>query len=486
MKTRSRLLLERRFTEWSAGKQRSVLIAAALLGIVFVAESADAQCYGGVANLAIASGNNQSGAPGSPLPQPLVVQVSCPQGGTPTEAVTWAIVSGGGSLGATTTVANGAGIASNTVTLGGAPSVVVRASAGGAAVSFSEASGTSIATALTTIALNTATVQTRNIGLRLASLRGGTRGLSVSGLSSDVVAEPRERAPASAMPAALADRLTGSRLGLFINGEGSFGKQETTEREAGFDFHTAGGTVGLDYRLTDQFIVGSAIGYLATNAELNADGGEVSAHALSLSAFATYYLRDEYYIDGIATYGSTWYQTERRIGGAAATRIARGDPDGKQVALSVGGGRNFPLGAFTLGPYGRVDYTHVEIDSFRERGAGESNVHVKSQNTDSVITALGGQASYAISTAWGVLLPTVSAEWQHEFAADSRRVGASTIGGTPIDVRTTNPDRDYFTLGAGLAATLRHGTHAFLHYHSIVGRDNFTYHGFSAGIRLEF
>src|SRR5262249_42939710 len=136
MKTRCRLLLERRFAQWSAGKQRSVLIAAALLGIVFMAESADAQCYGGVANpvanLSIVSGNNQSGAPGSPLPQPLVVQVTCtdPSQSTAGEPVTWTIVSGGGTLGATTTVANGGVISPPTGKLAPAPKLVVTASAG--------------------------------------------------------------------------------------------------------------------------------------------------------------------------------------------------------------------------------------------------------------------------------------------------------------------------------------------------------------------
>jgi outer membrane lipase/esterase len=103
-----------------------------------------------------------------------------------------------------------------------------------------------------------------------------------------------------------------------------------------------------------------------------------------------------------------------------------------------------------------------------------------------VITALGGQGSYAINTAWGVFQPTVSAEWQHEFAGDARLIRASAIGGASINARTDDPDRDYFTLGAGLVATLRGGKQGFIHYHAIVGRDDFTHHGFTAGIRFEF
>jgi outer membrane lipase/esterase len=485
MKTRARLLLQRRFTEWSAGRQRRVLAAAALLGIVFAAESADAQCaaYGGVASLSIVSGNNQSGAPGSSLP--LAVSVSCADSaGTGNgEPVTWAIVSGGGTLAAATTVANAAAIATNSVTLTTSPSVTVRATAGAATVVFSATSGTSVATALAPVALNMATVQTQNIGLRLASLRGGARGLSISGVS--LITPADSETPGSAMPAALADGL-GRRLGLFINAEGSFGKQDTTQRELGFDYHTIGGTLGADYRITDQLILGGAIGYLKTDSDFDADGGETTAHGLSLSVFGTYYLRDVYYIDGIATYGWTWYETERLVGGAGGPSIARGDPNGNHLALSISGGRNFVVGALTLGPYARLDYVNAEVDSYSERGGGNANLRVKSQDIDSVVTALGGRVSYAISTALGVFVPTVSAEWQHEFAGDSQRVSATTIDGTSISVLTSSPDRDYFRLGAGLVATLRRGTHAFVHYDSIVGRDNFTHHGFTAGVRLDF
>lgn len=52
--------------------------------------------------------------------------------------------------------------------------------------------------------------------------------------------------------------------------------------------------------------------------------------------------------------------------------------------------------------------------------------------------------------------------------------------------RTDNPDRDYFALGAGLVTTLRGGKSGFIHYEAIVGRDNFSHHGFTAGIRFEF
>jgi outer membrane autotransporter protein len=334
--------------------------------------------------------------------------------------------------------------------------------------------------------VTTQTIQTKNIGLRLTALRHGIQGISVSGLSL-VGDQDAPSALAASVPgssgyasAAVAARGPGSDLGVFLNGQGSFGEQDATSREAGADFHTIGVTTGADFRLTRQVVLGGALGYLASKSEL--DTGSFNGKGVSLSAFGTYYLGDEFYIDAIASYGWTWYETERRTDDG----VARGDPDGTQIAVSVSVGHDLSFGALSIGPYGRVDYTHIEIDGFNERGAGPANVRVSSQDLTSLLTTVGGHASYAIRTQWGVFSPTVSAEWQHEFEDNARIVKASVIGGPTFESRTNNPDRDYFTLGGGLVATFRGGRSAFIHYESILGRDNFTYHGLTAGLRLEF
>jgi outer membrane autotransporter protein len=339
-------------------------------------------------------------------------------------------------------------------------------------------------------------LQTKNIGIRLASLRRGAQGASVGGLS---LAPVDERAPlppiASTLPSSGLPALFGtgttdaaitpSKLGLFINGQGSFGKHDVTEHEPGFDFHTTGMTLGADYRLTNQFILGTALGFLATDWKLDHGDGDLAAKGFSVSAFGTYYLKDVYYFDGIATYGWNWYKTRRQI---ASGEVAKGDPGGTQLAVSFGAGRDFTVRQLTVGPYARVDYVKVEIDSFHETGAGTSNLRMNSQDVTSVTTALGGRMSYAISTSWAVLLPTASAEWQHEFEANSRVIKASLASapGVVLGAQTDNPDRNYFNLGIGLSATFRGGTAAFIHYDVVLGREHFTTHGFTAGIRFEF
>jgi outer membrane lipase/esterase len=500
MRPRARFALEQRFRAWSSGKARSALIAASLLGLLATAESASADCYGGT--ISLFSGNNQVGTANATLPSPLTVAVAGSVDSASCQ-LDWRVTSGVGTLASATTSITQAGTASNTLTIGNTQSpVTVTVTAAGAlgsavftaTVSTAPSSpgpgGLGTLAALPSLALISATQQTTNIGFRLASLRRGGSpieinigGLSLTGAGAAASAAAVE----SLFPAALADGL-GTRVGIFLNGKGDFGKQDAIGDERPFDFHTAGFTAGADYRVTNQIIVGGAIGYLSAGADVDNSAGSVSAQGLTLSAFGTYYFGKAFYVDGIATYGWNWYDTERRSTSGAGASVARGHPDGTQYALSLNLGTDFAFGALTAGPYGRVDYARVDIDGFREHGDPSLAMQVPGQDAKSLTTALGAQASYAISTSWAVLLPMVRGEWQHEFENGSRSLSGILISspGTTFSLTTQDPDRDYFRLGAGMSATFRRGVAAFLFYDAVVGRANFTNHGFTGGIRFEF
>lgn len=354
--------------------------------------------------------------------------------------------------------------------------------------------GVSQAAALGNIALTTTSVQTTNVGLRLAALRRGAMGVNVSGVAFNV---DGQSVPLGAVTnllssqersgGASADRSSLlARLGIFANGQGSFGNQDATSRDPGFDFHTGGLTVGADYRLTDQLVLGMALGYLRTKAEFDASAGASRINGYSLSAYGNYYVWDRLYIDGIATFGWNTYDTERNIAAAGAT--ASGRTDGTQFAISASTGYNVDVGALTVGPTARVNYVHVHIDGFRERGADIFNLNLASQTVESLTTALGGQASYAISIPWGVLTPLVRFEWEHEFKGNSRVVTASLVADptTVVGALTGSPDRDYVNLGVGLSATFPRGVSAFVAYDTVRGRAHFTNDSFNAGIRFAF
>ncbi len=151
------------------------------------------------------------------------------------------------------------------------------------------------------------------IGARLAAVRAGR------------YRRPRQRPPARRgrphpgpvgdWSELLGDASNGaglSRLGVFVNGHGSFGSRDDSDREPGFDFHDGGVTLGADYRFTDAFIGGLAFTFVGGHAEFNAGLGDTDSRSYGLTAYATY-SPGRFYIDGAVGFAWNTYDTNRRI-----------------------------------------------------------------------------------------------------------------------------------------------------------------------------
>jgi outer membrane autotransporter protein len=364
---------------------------------------------------------------------------------------------------------------------------------------------------------------TQNIGARLAALRAAAIGLSVQRFAL----HPQEPVPpvtlvaslsqyaavGSAVPAETANPF--SRLGIFANGTYTFGEKDEMRGgamndiiEPGFDFDTFGVTAGVDYRFTDNFVLGLAFSYQSTDADLDASSGRVDTNSYNLSVYGTYYISD-LYVDGIVTFGWNDYDIDRNIryaisdatgGTTTVNQTATSDTDGTQYSFALGVGYDFNASGFTFGPFARMSYIRLDIDGYQEKIDNNSPgfgwaLEVDSQDVESFTSVLGGQVSYAISTGVGVLLPQVRFEWQHEFKDDSRTITArfahdpgfieTNNQQTQINYGTNDPDRDFFNVGAGLSATFRGGVLAFFYYETVLGLDDVTAHSIVLGVRKE-
>jgi uncharacterized protein YhjY with autotransporter beta-barrel domain len=367
----------------------------------------------------------------------------------------------------------------------------------------------------------TSSVETSNkhIGARLAALRGGVLGLSLHEFALDL---DGQQIPgtlvASLVPyAALSSTVPANtpnafkRFGIFANGNLSLGDKDTTPNESGYDFTTLGITAGADYRFTDNFVLGVALSYQSTDADLDnsvttssgdpaiaPDGGDIDVKSFSVSLYGTYYVTNRFYVDGIVTFGWNDYDIDRIIsyslaGVPTVNQTAQGDTDSNQYAFSFGAGYEFHSGGFTFGPLGRVNYTKVDIDGYQEVIANTNPgfgwaLNFDSQDVESLTTILGGEVSYAISTGLGVLLPQLRFEWEHEFMNDSRTITARFVNdpvGQPIRTSTDDPDRDFVNLGVGLAATFPGGVSAFVNYETVLALDDVTRHNITLGVRAD-
>lgn len=187
-------------------------------------------------------------------------------------------------------------------------------------------------------------------------------------------------------------------------------------------------------------------------------------------------------------------RNERRISVGPITDTATGDTSGNQYAFSLGVRYKVDQEGFTFGPFGRVSYVKLDIDGYQEApgnpAAGSGLLlAIEDQTDDSLITALGGEASYTFDTRYGMYSPHVRFDWTHQFLNDSRLITSRFINDptvTPFSIPTDSPDRNYFNLGVGAKAVFPKHITGFLYYQTPFGFEGLSQHSIAAGVRMEF
>lgn len=356
-------------------------------------------------------------------------------------------------------------------------------------------------TAAFRIGVSLANIQSANIERRTSDLRSGAQGFSASGYSAgdrrpeNFSGDPsyysgattygprgprgpegsggRElRAPGEPIP-----------MGVFITGVGEFTNVGDSGNARGFDLTTGGFTLGVDFRLTPNFVLGLNAGYARTGADLTGNG-RVTVDGAKAGLYATYFTGTGFYVDAAVNGGYNNYDTRR----GAVQGTAIGSTSGYEINGLIGMGFDWKRGDLTIGPVASVQYSHVNVNSFRERGS-LSALRVSDQSGESLRSALGFKASYDIRPlGTGIVIrPEVRAAWQHEFsdsgfALDSRLAN----GGGTFNVRGPEIGDDSVLVGAGVAVLWNERTSTYVYYDGEFGRSNYDSSNVSGGVRLTF
>lgn len=327
---------------------------------------------------------------------------------------------------------------------------------------------------------------------RLAALRLGARGFQVAGLGNNAL-------PVNL--ASLANPLGGAagddnwdRLGGFVNGNYNTGNVDSSFNQLGYNLNSGSINAGLDYRFNDALILGAAFTYTRTESSFDRNGGSLDSNAYTGALYGTYYVTDNWYFDSIATMGAIDYASTRHIEysvpAETVNTLAKASPTGNQYSISLGSGYNFAVQQWLFNPYVKANYIKLDVDRFSESGGDGWGMAFADQGVESVTTTIGTQISYAVSTAWGVVMPSLHGEWHHQYKDGSRNIAVRFLGdttsGLAFNTVTAAPDRNYFTVGAGLSGTFAKGLSAFVNYDALLGYRDVESHLFTMGARLEF
>ena len=287
------------------------------------------------------------------------------------------------------------------------------------------------------------------------------------------------------------------RWGFFVSGNIGRGESDPTRLTPRYDFDVEGLTAGADYRYSDTLVLGAALGYTRQDSQLSGGQGAVDTEGFSLTAYSTWYVHGDWYLDSVLTLGKNRYDHRRRIfytlPGMVVDQQATAASDGTEMSSTVTFGRDFQWRGFTLGTYGRAAYNRLSFDGFQETvdgGAGRGlALRIESRTVTGLSSTIGGKLAYPFSANWGVLLPQIEVEWVHDYKSDAEAFRGYFLDdptGTPILVLGDDLDSDYFRVGLGLSMALSGGKSGFITYERLLARSGISQETLSLGFRWEF
>lgn len=209
--------------------------------------------------------------------------------------------------------------------------------------------------------------------------------------------------------------------------DGLYAAGDTPDRAggAGIGYNVGGVTIGLDYRVAPNFLVGGAFNYSNASATINQGWGNLSTEAFQFAGYGSWTYRN-------------WFADLAASGGFNNMKVARpgivstltGSPDGTSVVLQGKTGYLFDIGALGSGPYnasaiklgpiGGFTYSHVHIDAYTEAGDAILNQSVGAQNTDGTTGRLG--AEFRSGYLWNTWMfsPWLDVTAEHDFNGGAR------------------------------------------------------------------
>lgn len=257
--------------------------------------------------------------------------------------------------------------------------------------------------------------------------------------------------PAQSEEETQACRTNPRRNGAWINGFGYSSRQNAEGSFVGYTASAYGLMIGYDTQISPNTRAGIAFGVGRTDI----NGRVFSSQTDIQSYVATAYIgheRGPWYLHGAASIGLHDHSDTRNINYPGVSRQARSDAMGQDYTLYGTTGYNFQVEDWRITPLASLQYSRVNLGSFRETGAGDLNLNIESRGYDFLESGLGVKVARPFTRGDMIFKPEVHARWLHQFANPTMTQTASfqVPGSGSFTTPGFTASRDTLNIGAGV------------------------------------
>ena len=286
-----------------------------------------------------------------------------------------------------------------------------------------------------------------------------------------------------------------SDFGVFVNGSISVGEMDGDDIQQNADISTSILTLGADYRLSNDRVIGAALSVENDDTEFQGDDGGLDMQAFGLTVFGSWYKQDKGYADIIGNLSQSNFDLSRQINlPGQSDEFANGSANATRFAVAVNVGRTIQRGAAEFGPLARISIMQASVGGFTEtssltnNGAG-TTLSVDSHSVSSARFAVGGELKYVINTTKAVLVPYTRLLLDVESQTEKDAITASFVNDpTATDMRFTGAERDATSLlfRLGTTAVFKGAQSAFIDLETRLLNDRVKQTQVQLGYRMQF
>lgn len=274
--------------------------------------------------------------------------------------------------------------------------------------------------------------------------------------------------------------------GVWAMAFGQTADQDARNSIDGFDSNTYGTAVGADYRFRDNYIIGVALSYALSDVD-GKDAGDTQTDVDSYQGtiYGSYNPSSgKWYADWAVAYALNQYETDNTIAGGKRN----GDFDGNQYTARIGGGYHLGTGRVRVTPNASLQYTLLDLDSYRETGSTAFNRQVNQDDVAALDGRLGVDISVPRTYRNMEIIPALKLAVTHDFLGEEAETTSTFVGtSTPIAFTTKGQEvaETGYIVGLGLDVLGQKGWSVKANY-DFEGREDYTSHAGFLKLRKEF
>jgi outer membrane lipase/esterase len=252
---------------------------------------------------------------------------------------------------------------------------------------------------------------------------------------------------------------------------------------AGYDYHAAAGTFGIEYRYDSRWRLGFALGYSQPDIALGVQNAHDHVKSYQFAGYSSF-TDVNWFADALVAYGRHDFSLDRQ----GVIDVIRGSTSADTITAAARAGYLFNAGAFRVGPIAGFTYTHGVIGAYTESGDILLTMMVDRQTIDALTGDAGLQLRLPFVVGTALYSPFINLTAEQDFAGSGRNVTTTLVTAPllPILTPVSAHDRTYGKVAAGIGATIAGNVNATLTASSTFAREGGNDFAVSGGIRAAF